>query len=103
MIYDPAAMRVLNYSVSEGLSQATVEAMAVGVPVVVTDVGGVREFVRDGEHARVVPSRRPDAREEMGRRAAADVHSRYDAGTQIDGLVAMYRELDPGRRSGQPR
>jgi glycosyltransferase involved in cell wall biosynthesis len=32
-----------------------VEAMAAGVPVVTTDVGGTTELVRDGENGLVVP------------------------------------------------
>jgi colanic acid/amylovoran biosynthesis glycosyltransferase len=48
-------------SVSEGLSIATLEAMAVGLPVVVTDVGGMSEAVSDGVEGRVVPPRDPKA------------------------------------------
>ena len=48
-------------SLSEGLSTATLEAMAVGLPVVVTDVGGMREAVTDGVHGFVVPPRDPAA------------------------------------------
>ena len=47
-------------SLSEGLSTATLEAMAVGLPVVVTDVGGMREAVTDGVDGFVVPPRDPD-------------------------------------------
>jgi glycosyltransferase involved in cell wall biosynthesis len=35
-------------SKSEGLSLTTLEAMATGLPVVVSDTGGLREIVRDG-------------------------------------------------------
>ena len=48
-------------SVSEGLNTATLEAMAVGLPVVVTDVGGMGEAVTDGVDGLVVPSRDPKA------------------------------------------
>src|SRR5205807_8957811 len=39
---------------SEGLPTVLLEAMACGVPVVTTDVGGVREIVTDGETGIVV-------------------------------------------------
>ena len=39
-------------SLSEGFSTATLEAMAVALPVVVTDVGGMREAVTDGIEGR---------------------------------------------------
>lgn len=44
-------------SVSEGLSNATLEAMATGLPVVTTDCGGMREAVSDGVEGFVVPIR----------------------------------------------
>ncbi len=39
----------------EGLSVVVLEAMAAGVPVVTTDVGGLAELVRDGVDGRVLP------------------------------------------------
>lgn len=46
---------VLLTSVSEGLPRTVVEALAAGVPVVGTDVGGVREVLRSGRNGFVVP------------------------------------------------
>ena len=37
------------------------EAMAVGTPVLVTDRGGVRDYVRDGVNGRLLPAREPSA------------------------------------------
>lgn len=45
----------------EGLPRAVIEAMAQGVPSVVTDVGGMPEIVVDGESGLVVPPRDPQA------------------------------------------
>jgi glycosyltransferase involved in cell wall biosynthesis len=42
-------------SVAEGFSNAILEYMAAGRPVVATDVGGVREAVQEGETGHIVP------------------------------------------------
>ena len=48
-------------SVVEGMSNALIEAMAVGRPVVATDVGGNPEVVVDGETGLIVPPADPHA------------------------------------------
>jgi glycosyltransferase involved in cell wall biosynthesis len=46
---------------SEGTTTTAMEAMACGIPVVATDVGGIREVVRDGETGILAPPLDPSA------------------------------------------
>jgi glycosyltransferase involved in cell wall biosynthesis len=48
-------------SKSEGFSNAILEYMAAGLPVVATDVGGNREAILDGETGHLVAERTPEA------------------------------------------
>ena len=48
-------------SLREGLPQAILEAYASGVPVVATNVGGVRDILKDGENGFLIPPRDPAA------------------------------------------
>jgi len=45
----------------ESFSNSIMEYVAAGLPVVATDVGGVREILHDGENGFVVPPRNPAA------------------------------------------
>lgn len=59
-------------STSEGLPRSVVEAMAAGVPVVATAVGGVPEVVVDGVTGLTVPPRDPAALADAVRRTLDD-------------------------------
>jgi glycosyltransferase involved in cell wall biosynthesis len=48
-------------SLHEGLGGAVVEALALGLPIVATDLDVFREFLTDGVNARLVPPADPDA------------------------------------------
>jgi len=56
----------------EGLANAVIEAALAGLPIVACDVGGVRDVVRDGAEAVLVPPRKPDAFAVAIRRLMAD-------------------------------
>ncbi|HEX5789413.1 MAG TPA: glycosyltransferase family 4 protein [Woeseiaceae bacterium] len=93
----------------EGLARAIIEAMAYGVPPVVTDSGGSPELVVDGESGFVVPIRDANAlaaafeklyrdpalRERLGRAARERIRKDFDTAETVQRTVALYRELVP--------
>ncbi|GIW76585.1 MAG: glycosyl transferase [Phycisphaerae bacterium] len=63
-------------STAEGFGLVLIEAMAAGVPVVATDVPGIRDVVRDQETGLLVPPRSPKAISEAIQRLRNDVDLR---------------------------
>jgi glycosyltransferase involved in cell wall biosynthesis len=59
-------------SLKEGLPYVILEAMAAGVPVVATRVGGVPEEIEDGKSGTLVPTRNPRALAKALERLAED-------------------------------
>jgi sugar transferase (PEP-CTERM/EpsH1 system associated) len=57
----PACDVFVSSSTSEGLSNTILEAMATGIPVVATRVGGTDELVEDGHTGLLVPASDPQA------------------------------------------
>ena len=96
----------------EGQPIAILEAMATGLPVVVTSVGANPDVVRDGVDGRVVPSHDPaaladaleqvlgsdDLRRRMGAAARTRAVERHDVAQLSDRLAGLYRDV-AGRRS----
>lgn len=103
-------------STAEVLPVVLMEAQAVGLPVVATDVGSVRDIVEDGRSGVVVPPADTDAlvgglrrlldHQEawpaMGRWGRRRVEERYDVGRLNPRLVDIYRALLGANRPPPP-
>jgi glycosyltransferase involved in cell wall biosynthesis len=115
-IYQSIDCLVLS-SINEGTPVAVIEAMAAGVPVVATDVGGVPDVVSDGRTGSLVPPRDPEKlaramlrlaedpvlRARMSAAARADAVRRYGAERLADDIASLYRHgVERKRRRLQP-
>lgn len=102
-----SARAFVHPSRSESFSLVRLEAMASGCPVVVSDIDGAREMVRDGTDGFVVPRASPKPlaerldelladlgmAKEMGRSARERVEEKYDWRTIGRSYVDIYRSL----------
>lgn len=91
----------------EGFSNAVIEGMAAGLPMVVSDVGGNAEAVTDGECGHVVPARAPAAlaqaladligdagrRQTMGEAARCRVAASFSLDASVAAYESLYEEL----------
>lgn len=98
---------LLLFSHVEGMPGVVLEAGARGVPVVVSDVGGVREAVRDGENGRIVPAAdvvacadalesllgNEEERHRLGATLRATVRERFDLDRIAERYCELYRSL----------
>lgn len=91
----------------EGLPKALIEAMACGLPPIVTSVGGMPEVVRDGVNGIVVPPRKvvelagaiehirldPSAAHRFAEQAFQTVNSNFSIETSIEQTARLYQSL----------
>lgn len=95
---------------TEALPTVLIEAMAAGLPVVATDVGGIPEMVERGASALLVPAHAPWMLAEavtrvltspiqaaaMGTAGRRIVRARFDLPKQVASLVDEYRRIAAG-------
>ncbi|HEX4054943.1 MAG TPA: glycosyltransferase family 4 protein [Tepidisphaeraceae bacterium] len=67
---------------AEGFGLVLIEAMAAGVPVIGTNVPGIRDVIRDGENGLLVPPRNPQALANAIEKVLSDpsLHEKLSAG-----------------------
>jgi glycosyltransferase involved in cell wall biosynthesis len=89
----------------ETIHETAVEAMALGVPVIATRVGGMSELIHDGQNGILVEPRdiegiaqaiagldRERARE-LGKAARAHVAASFSLVAELDAIETMYRDI----------
>jgi glycosyltransferase involved in cell wall biosynthesis len=96
---------------NEGMGRVIVEAMALGIPVVATAVGGIPDVVTDGESGRLVPpedvvalaaalvelGRDEALRDKLGEAAQARAES-FSSAVAREKLLAVYADLVRAKR-----
>lgn len=104
-------------SLDEGLPIATLEAMAEGLPVVATSIGGLPELVEDGRTGYLVPPsdvqaligclrlllRDPARRRTMGDEGLARIRSHFSVERMVAETSAIYDSLVAHPRVGTER
>lgn len=90
-----------------GIAASTAEAMACGLPVVITDSGENAQWINDGENGYLVPVSQPDAladrlnrllgdaelRQRLGQAGRATIQARNDYRIEMDKMEALYQQV----------
>jgi glycosyltransferase involved in cell wall biosynthesis len=102
-------------SLWEGFGVTVLEAMAAGLPIVASRVGGIPEIVREGETGSLVPPgderalaeecrrllREPELACRMGAAGRARLEESFDIDRLVDETATLYRDLLARRRGGR--
>ena len=92
---------------AEGMSNSLLEAMATGLPCLVSDIGGNRDLVRDGQTGLLLPRDDPHAWSEalvqiltdpaeaarLGRSARAEIEGKFAIARVVEHNLTLYRQL----------
>jgi glycosyltransferase involved in cell wall biosynthesis len=110
-LYEQAAVFALPSAWPEPFGIVGLEAMSAGLPVVATDVGGVRQWLADGETGIAVRPRDPrafaaalgtllgdpDMRARMGAAASARAVGEFSLAGHLARVLSMYEQARRGR------
>lgn len=94
-------------AIMEGLGVAILQAMAAGLPVIATPVGGIPEVVRDGVSGLLIPPKDsdalgqailsilpyPDVRRHMGEEGRRIVREQFSVDRMVDRTLRVYEEV----------
>jgi glycosyltransferase involved in cell wall biosynthesis len=92
---------------TEGLGTSILEALAVGLPIVASDAGGIKEMVIDGQTGLLVPNRDPEAlgnaiAQSLGNRTEAlrmaengiqHINAHFLPKHMVDGMINVYEKV----------
>ncbi len=93
-------------SLNEGMGRALIEAMAAGLPVIASRVGGIPALIQDGENGLLVPAgdsralavalhrviHQPQWARQLGEKATRSIGADYGAGSMVRAIEAVYRD-----------
>lgn len=113
LLYADADLAALTPVAGESFGIALLEALASGKPCVATDVGGVKDLVRDGETGFLVKAGDSDAiaaallklltqaelRERMGRSGRTHAQQSFSANRLADTAEALFQRLHADRKA----
>jgi len=97
---------------AEGISNAIMEYMAAGKPVIATDTGGNPELVIDGETGFLIPHEdadeliskikilleNPDKRKEMGSMGMQKIKDSFSLDSMVEQFIAIFRDASGAKR-----